>query len=244
MKRCTNVNKIQAAMPQTSASNSAGPSKHTCEKCSKVFTRKYDVKRHIRICNVKQTVGSVAPQTNADFGVDPSKHTCEKCSKAFSRKDNLGKHMKICKGAPNVNQPETKNLETVSLKRTSSVTNKSIYFTVKASKFLEEWIITVMCLDVPFCFTMEDIRLILNQKCIVNYRLELLVKLGLRPFYDNLLHYIRACNGSEENCLEEIKKYCYLNVCELSYYMLEFLEINPNKLENDFQLICVFTSCE
>ena len=55
-------------------------------------------------------------------------------------------------------------------------------FTVKASKFLEEWIITVMCLDVPFCFTMEDIRLILNQKFIVNYRLELLVKLGLRPF--------------------------------------------------------------
>ncbi|XP_030754360.1 uncharacterized protein LOC115881121 [Sitophilus oryzae] len=49
--------------------------------------------------------------------------TCEKCSKAFSRKDNLGKHMKICKGALNSNQPETKNLEKTSLKRTSSPTN-------------------------------------------------------------------------------------------------------------------------
>ncbi|XP_030765457.1 zinc finger protein 860-like isoform X2 [Sitophilus oryzae] len=93
-----------------------------CSVCGKLCSYKRNLTRHTKICNADQ-IKNATPQTDSNNGVSPSKHTCEKCLKTFSRKDNLKQHRRICKGALNANQPEPKNLETVSLKRTSSPTN-------------------------------------------------------------------------------------------------------------------------
>ena len=52
-------------------------SAHICTKCSAIFTRKADLKRHI---------------TETHFGIQP--YYCNVCNKKFSRKANLNRHNK------------------------------------------------------------------------------------------------------------------------------------------------------
>ena len=62
---------------------------YTCEKCNKIFDRKFLFDRHI---NRKTDCTNSGSKTSK-----PIDHKCKKCKKNFSRKDSLNRHLKICK---------------------------------------------------------------------------------------------------------------------------------------------------
>lgn len=77
---------------------------YQCEKCSKIFDRKYDYERHKKIKNDCSKNGSKVNKLVI--------HQCEKCDLILKRKDYLTSHRKICKGEKkiiNINGDNNKN---------------------------------------------------------------------------------------------------------------------------------------
>lgn len=111
-------------------------------------------------------------------------------------------------------------------------------FTVSSVTFFGERMIKLTSREVNLCFCLDDIKSFLRIQDMIDYRLSLLAKLDFRTFYDNLLKYFNVETVNENNCLNVIKEYCDLNICELSYFMLEFVHLSPEKIKRDFNRIC------
>lgn len=115
-------------------------------------------------------------------------------------------------------------------------------FTVSTVMFFGERTIKLTRGEVNLCFCIDDIKSILRIRDIIDYRLSLLTELDFRSFYDNSLKYYNVKTVNENNCLSVIKEYCNLNICELSYFMLEFIYLNPEKVIRDFNKLCFVDS--
>lgn len=120
---------------------------------------------------------------------------------------------------------------------TKTVDSLTENFTVSTTIFLGERLIKLYSREVNLYLTMGDVRSILYVQDIVNYRLCVLQNLDFRTYYANILNYYNVPSVSETNCINAIKEYCYLAISELSYFMLEFIHVNPNKIIMDFNKI-------
>lgn len=121
---------------------------------------------------------------------------------------------------------------------TKTVASLSENFTVSTILFLGERLIKLYSREVFLYLCLDDIRAFLNVKDIVHSRLSLLQELDFRTYYDQLLNYYNISTICKNNCLNAIKEGCKLNISELSYFMLEFIHLNPNKVFSDFNNIC------